>query len=119
MSRLSEQGNPMNLVTLQESLERHEELERQVALPIWWRSPRISPSAAANISAYAEIVRERAVVREMISVATQIAEYQFDPQGRNAADCWMRPRARSSRLPNPVPAPRRASASQGGAGEER
>ena len=37
--------------------------------------------SAANIAAYADIVRERAVVREMISVAHEIAEAGFDPQG--------------------------------------
>ncbi|UMX56311.1 hypothetical protein MJ524_02235 [Escherichia coli] len=40
--------------------------------------------SAANISAYADIVRERAVVREMISVANEIAEAGFDPQGRTS-----------------------------------
>lgn len=42
--------------------------------------------SAANISAYADIVRERAVVREMISVANEIAEAGFDPQGRSSED---------------------------------
>ena len=42
--------------------------------------------SAANISAYADIVRERAVVREMISVANEIAEAGFDPQGRTSED---------------------------------
>lgn len=40
----------------------------------------------ANISAYADIVRERAVVREMISVVNEIAEAGFDPQGRTSED---------------------------------
>ncbi|OMP13278.1 hypothetical protein COLO4_01959 [Corchorus olitorius] len=42
--------------------------------------------SAANISAYADIVRERAVVREMISVANEIASAGFDPQGRTSED---------------------------------
>ncbi len=42
--------------------------------------------SAANISAYADIVRERAVVREMISVANEIADAGFDPQGRTSED---------------------------------
>lgn len=85
MSRLSEQGNPIDLVTLQESLERHEELEQVGGFAYLVEIAKNTPSAA-NISAYAEIVRERAVVREMISVANQIAESGFDPQGRNAAE---------------------------------
>ena len=48
---------------------------------------RITPSAA-NISAYADIVRERAVVREMISVAHEIAESRLRHKGRDAADLF-------------------------------
>ncbi|ECE4451450.1 replicative DNA helicase, partial [Salmonella enterica] len=40
--------------------------------------------SAANISAYADIVRERAVVRDMIAVAHEIADAGYDPQGRNS-----------------------------------
>ncbi|MGL5609197.1 MAG: replicative DNA helicase, partial [Aeromonas veronii] len=42
--------------------------------------------SAANINAYAEIVRERAVVREMISVANEIVEAGYEPQGRTSGD---------------------------------
>ncbi len=42
--------------------------------------------SAANINAYAEIVRERAVVREMISVANEIVEAGYEPQGRTSND---------------------------------
>ena len=85
MSRLSEQGLPIDLITLQEELERHEQLEEVGGFAYLVEVAKNTPSAA-NISAYAEIVRERAVVREMISVANEIAESGFDPQGRNAAD---------------------------------
>ncbi len=38
-------------------------------------------------------MRERAVVREMISVANEIAEAGFDPQGRTSEDLldWLNP----------------------------
>ena len=42
--------------------------------------------SAANISAYAAIVRERAVIREMIGVANEIAEAGFNPEGRGSHD---------------------------------
>ena len=85
MTRLSAQGLPIDLITLQEELERHEQLEAAGGFAYLVEIAKNTPSAA-NISAYAEIVRERAVVREMISVANDIAESGFDPQGRNAAD---------------------------------
>ena len=39
---------------------------------------------AANIVAYAEIVRERAVLRDLIRASTEIADSAFRPQGRAA-----------------------------------
>ncbi|MCX9563735.1 replicative DNA helicase, partial [Vibrio cholerae] len=42
--------------------------------------------SAANINAYAEIVAERALVRNLIGVANEIADAGYDPQGRNAED---------------------------------
>lgn len=41
--------------------------------------------SAANIRAYAEIVRERAVVRELVSAANQIADAGYTPQGRDSS----------------------------------
>lgn len=40
----------------------------------------------ANISSYAGIVRERALIRSLISTANAIADKCFDPQGEGAAD---------------------------------
>ena len=85
MTRLSEQSLPIDLITLQEELERHEQIDEVGGFAYLVEIAKNTPSAA-NISAYAEIVRERAVVREMISVANDIAESGFDPQGRNAGD---------------------------------
>ena len=85
MTRLSEQNLPIDLITLQEELERQEQIDEVGGFAYLVEIAKNTPSAA-NISAYAEIVRERAVVREMISVANDIAESGFDPQGRNAGD---------------------------------
>ena len=85
MTRLVEQGLPIDLITLQEDLERRELLDDIGGFAYLVEIAKNTPSAA-NIAAYAEIVRERAVVREMISVANEIAESGFDPQGRNAGD---------------------------------
>ncbi|MCD8548042.1 MAG: replicative DNA helicase [Aeromonadaceae bacterium] len=85
MTRLAERGHPLDLITLQETLENHEQLAEVGGFAYLVEIAKNTPSAA-NIAAYADIVRERAVVREMISVAHEIAEAGFDPQGRNAAD---------------------------------
>ncbi len=85
MTRLVEQSLPIDLITLQEDLERRELLDDVGGFAYLVEIAKNTPSAA-NIAAYAEIVRERAVVREMISVANEIVESGFDTQGRNASD---------------------------------
>lgn len=83
MQRLQEMGKPIDLITLSESLEQQGQLEGVGGFAYLADLSRNTPSAA-NISAYADIVRERAVVRDMISVANEIADAGFDPQGRNS-----------------------------------
>ncbi|AMO51030.1 Replicative DNA helicase protein DnaB [Enterobacter sp. FY-07] len=85
MHRLQEMGKPIDLITLAESLERQGQLEIVGGFAYLAELSKNTPSAA-NISAYADIVRERAVVREMISVANEIANAGFDPQGRTSED---------------------------------
>jgi replicative DNA helicase len=85
MARLQETGSPIDLITLAESLERQGQLDSVGGFAYLAELSKNTPSAA-NISAYADIVRERAVVREMISVANEIAEAGFDPQGRTSED---------------------------------
>ncbi len=85
MQRLLESGQPIDLITLSESLETRAELELAGGFAYLAELAKNTPGAA-NINAYAEIVRERAVVREMISVANEIADAGFDPQGRSSED---------------------------------
>ncbi|MDF7761627.1 replicative DNA helicase [Kosakonia cowanii] len=85
MHRLQEMGKPIDLITLAESLEQQGQLEIVGGFAYLAELSKNTPSAA-NISAYADIVRERAVVREMIAVANEIANAGFDPQGRSSED---------------------------------
>ncbi|MGL5287308.1 replicative DNA helicase [Aeromonas sp. RU39B] len=85
MNRLSNAGSPIDLITVQEDLERSEQLEEVGGFAYLVEIAKNTPSAA-NITAYAEIVRERAVVREMIAVANEIVEAGYEPQGRNSGD---------------------------------
>ncbi|WP_290870746.1 replicative DNA helicase [Aquabacterium sp.] len=45
-----------------------------------------SVPSAANMRRYAEIVRERAVLRKLVSVSDEIATNAFNPEGRSVAD---------------------------------
>ncbi|WP_275555716.1 replicative DNA helicase [Mixta sp. Marseille-Q2659] len=85
MQRLLEGGQPIDLITLSDSLEQRGELDMVGGFAYLAELSKNTPSAA-NINAYADIVRERAVVREMIAVANQIADAGYDPQGRSSED---------------------------------
>lgn len=85
MQRLLEMSKPIDLITLSESLEQKGKLDAVGGFAYLAELSKNTPSAA-NISAYADIVRERAVVREMIAVANEIADAGYDPQGRSSED---------------------------------
>ncbi|GHW57818.1 replicative DNA helicase [Vibrio cholerae] len=80
-----EAGKPLDLITLSEHLEQREQLEDVGGFAYLADLAKNTPSAA-NINAYAEIVAERALVRNLIGVANEIADAGYDPQGRNAED---------------------------------
>ncbi|MEY8213133.1 MAG: replicative DNA helicase, partial [Colwellia sp.] len=72
-------------ITLSEALENDQKLEDAGGFVYLAEMMNNTPSAA-NIAAYADIVRERAVTRELISVANEIAEVGYDTQGRGSAE---------------------------------
>jgi len=80
-----EDGKPLDLITLSEHLERHEQLEDVGGFAYLADLAKNTPSAA-NINAYADIVAERAIVRGLIGVANEIADAGYDPQGRSSED---------------------------------
>lgn len=82
---LLEAGQPLDLITLSEHLERADQLEDVGGFAYLAELAKNTPSAA-NILAYAEIVRERALIRDMISVANEIADAGYDPQGRDSEE---------------------------------
>jgi len=85
MTALAEVGDPIDLITISESLEKNNQLAGIGGFAYLAEIAKNTPSAA-NIDAYANIVRERAVVREMIGVANEIAEAGFNPEGRTSHD---------------------------------
>ena len=80
--RLSQQGKPFDLLTLAEWLEDNNELEAAGGFAYLGVLARDTPSAA-NVRAYADIVRERAIRRELIRTSTEIADSAYDPRGRD------------------------------------
>ncbi len=74
---------PLDLITLSEHLEKKNQLEEVGGFAYLAELAKNTPSAA-NIIAYANIVRERAMVRNLISVANEIADSGYEPEGRSS-----------------------------------
>ncbi len=85
IATLAEEQKPFDVVTLAEELERREELDDVGGLPYLAALAEDTPTAA-NIRAYADIVREHSVTRQLIRVGTEIAESGYRPEGRKVAD---------------------------------
>ena len=85
IEKLSSEDIPVDLVTLSEHLENNQELEGIGGFAYLADLLQNTPSAA-NINNYSDIVRERAIVRELIGVANEIAEAGYETEGRNSAD---------------------------------
>ena len=82
---LERKTQPFDVVTLSELLAQNEELEEAGGLAYLGRLAKDTPSAA-NIVAYADIVRERSVLRQLIAVGTDIADSGFRPEGRETTE---------------------------------
>ncbi len=80
---LAERGQPFDVITLSEELERHESLHDAGGLAYLGSLAKDTPSAA-NIRAYADIVREHSVKRQLIRVGTKIADSGFQSEGRRS-----------------------------------
>ncbi len=83
VSELADKNQPFDVVTLSDRLEQRKELSDSSVLAYLGTLAKDTPSAA-NITAYADIVRERSVLRQLITVGTTIIESGFNPDGRDS-----------------------------------
>lgn len=85
LTRLAEAEQPLDIITLSEDLNLHEELGSVGGLPYLNELAQQTPSAA-NIVAYAKIVRERATIRQLINAAQEISRSSYNPAGLGSDD---------------------------------
>ena len=83
ISKLIGNSRPADVITVSESLESTRELEGIGGLAYLGALAQNTPTAA-NIRRYAEIVRERAIMRKLAEVGTDIAETAYNPMGKEA-----------------------------------
>ncbi len=85
IAQLAAQQDPFDVVTLSELLESRNELSNVGGLAYLGTLVKDTPSAA-NILAYANIVRDRSVLRQLIHVGTEISDSAFSTEGRETAE---------------------------------
>jgi len=81
IARLIEKNHPADVITVFESLTSSAKIDEAGGLPYLNALAQNTPSAA-NIRRYAEIVRDRSVLRKLVTVSDEIAESAFNTQGR-------------------------------------
>ena len=85
ISELAAKNRPYDAVTLGEWFDAHALGEQMGGTSYLVELAQTTPSAA-NIRAYAEIVRDKSVLRSLIDVGTQIAEDGFAPGTRETPE---------------------------------
>ena len=85
MARLVDAAKTIDPVTVADALEAAGELEAAGGFAYLAELAKETPSAA-NIGAYAGVVRERSILRLLIQTANAIAESGYRPKGRSAKE---------------------------------
>jgi len=85
IGELADREQPRDVVTVSEWLAQRDELDSVGNLAYLGQLAQETPSAA-NITAYADIVRARSVLRQLIQVGNDIARAAYEPQGRESRE---------------------------------
>jgi replicative DNA helicase len=85
IASLADSNSPFDAVTLSEWLEKNQRLDEAGGLATLGSLVQTTPSAA-NIQAYADIVRERSILRQLITIGNEIAGSAYVPEGRSSAE---------------------------------
>jgi len=85
MAKLATQDKPLDLLTVSESLRELHELDNAGGEVYLFELANNTPSVA-NILAYADIVRERSVFRQLIAAANDISAQAFNSEGRASSE---------------------------------
>jgi replicative DNA helicase len=83
IAQLGSEGKPVDVVTLSEALQSVQKLDYVGGLAYLGALVQNVPTAA-NIRHYAQIVRERSILRQLAATAGEIADAAYNPLGRGA-----------------------------------
>ena len=84
MSELIEENKPLDPLTVSEKLDNKNSLNKVGGKDYLIELATSTPSAA-NLEAYAEIIRQRSITRQLMKANSEISELIQNPQGQNGA----------------------------------
>ena len=84
IGKLVAESKPADVITVHEELQRQGKSDEVGGLAYLNSLAQYVPSAS-NIRRYAEIVRERSILRQLVSASDEIATSAFNPQGKPVA----------------------------------
>jgi replicative DNA helicase len=84
VGKLIDAARPADVVTVAESIDGSEDKDKTGGIGYLGQLAQNTPSAH-NVRRYAEIVRERAIMRRLIATASEIADGAFSPAGKDVA----------------------------------
>ncbi len=85
IAKLAEKQQPFDVITLSEMLDNTEDLKDAGGITYLGVLVKDTPSAA-NIVAYADIVRDKSVLRQLVHIGTDISDSAFNTEGRETAE---------------------------------
>ncbi len=85
MNYLAERSQPFDVLTVAETLKQRQQLEVAGGEGYLFELAKNTPTAA-NVQAYADIVRERAILRQLITIGTDLAEKAYSATDEESKD---------------------------------
>lgn len=85
MTELVNSGQNIDSTILIAALKRHQKLD-EAGGEMYIHELRNNTPSVANVPHYADIVRERSILRQLISISNEIADTAFNPEKRKVAD---------------------------------
>lgn len=85
ITRLIDRNQPADVVTVFEAMQSDGQDDQLAGGVAYLNSLALETPSAANARRYAEIVRDRAILRRLIATSEEIANTAFEPRGRDTA----------------------------------
>ena len=83
---LVNRNQPFDVLTIAETLKSHGKLNSIPTGEAYLYELAQNTPSAANAAAYADIVRERSILRQLVSISTDVTNSVFQPEGKDSKE---------------------------------